>query len=74
MTIADAAQTALKTENRPMHLNEIYDVIINQGLYTFGAKDPKAVLSRTIRMKSTANAKESKPLFRQVSQSTYELA
>ena len=73
MTIADAAITAMKTENRPMHLNEIYDAIINQGLYTFGAKDPKAVLSRTIRMKSTANAKESKPLFRQVDQSTYEL-
>ena len=39
MTIADAAITAMKTENRPMHLNEIYDAITNQGLYTFGAAD-----------------------------------
>ena len=73
MTIADAAQTAMKAEGRPMHTNEIYDEIVKQDLYKFGAKDPKAVLSRTIRMKSTANAKESKPLFRQVTQSTYEL-
>ena len=73
MTIAEAAQIVLKTANRPMHINEIYDAIISQGLYTFGAKDPKAVLSRTVRMKSTANNRESKPIFRQINQSKYEL-
>ena len=73
MTIADAAQTALKNENGPMHIDKIYDAIIGQGLYTFSAKDPKAVLSRTVRMKSTANSKENNPLFRQTNQSTYEL-
>jgi hypothetical protein len=72
MTIADAAKTVLQSEGRAMHINEIYDAILKQGLYTFGAKDPKAVLSRTVRTKSTANAKESKPLFRQVSEGTYE--
>ena len=73
MTITEAVQTVLKNAQRPMRITEIYDAINTQGLFTFGAKDPKAVLSRTVRMKSTANSKEPNPLFRRVDQNTYEL-
>jgi len=73
MTITKAAQTVLKNTDRAMHVNEIYEVIIRQNLYTFGAKNPKSVLSQTIREKSTANPKAKTVLFRMVGPGTYEL-
>ena len=73
MTIAEATQTVLKETGHPMKVNEIYEEIMRRNLYSFGAKNPKSVLSQTIRSKSTANSKTLQPLFRQVSQSTYEL-
>ena len=73
MTIAEAAQTVLKEQGRPMSVNEIYDEIMRRNLYNFGAKNPKSVLSQAIRSKSTANSKAPQPLFKQTSQNTYEL-
>lgn len=74
MTIAEAAQTVLKDSDKAMHVNDIYEEIVRRNLYQFGAKDPRSVLSKTIRQKSTANPKAKAILFRLVSQGTYELA
>ena len=73
MTIVQAAQTVLRDIGRAMTVSEIYDEIIRHGLYTFGAKNPKSVLSQAMREKSDANPKATLVLFRMVSQGTYEL-
>ena len=73
MTIAEAAQAVLKENGRAMNINEIYDEIMQRNLYSFGAKNPKSVLSQTIRSKSTANLKALQPLFKHTGQNTYEL-
>jgi tRNA1(Val) A37 N6-methylase TrmN6 len=73
MTIAEAAQAVLKENGRAMNINEIYDEIMQRNLYSFGAKNPKSVLSQAIRSKSTANLKALQPLFKHTSQNTYEL-
>ena len=74
MTIWEAAQAVLRDTQRAMHVNEIYDEILKRNLYTFGAKNPKSVLSQAIRQKSSANPKMSNPNFRVVAPSTYKLA
>jgi hypothetical protein len=73
MTIAEAAQAILKEKGHPLNVNDIYDEIMKHNLYNFRAKSPNSVLSKTMRSKSTANPKALQPLFRQVSQNTYEL-
>lgn len=73
MTIAEAAQAVLKKKGQPMNINEIYDEIMQRNLYSFGAKNPKSVLSQAIRSKSTANPRTLQPLFKLVSQNRYEL-
>ena len=73
MTIVEAAQAVLKDAKTSMHVNEIYDEIIRRGLYTFGAKNPKSVLSQMMREKSTANPKAQRPIFQLVAERTYEL-
>lgn len=49
MTILEAAIQVLRDRNQPMQVAEIYESIIKQGLYTFGAKSPRSVLSGTLR-------------------------
>ena len=73
MTIADAAQLVLKESGRAMTTSEIYDEIIKRGLYSFGAKNPKSVMSQAIRERSDANPRAKEILFRMVSQGTYEI-
>jgi len=73
MTIAEATQSVLRESGRAMTTTEIYDEIIRRGLYTFGAKNPKSVMSQAIRERSDANPKAKQVLFRMVSQGTYEL-
>ena len=73
MTIVQAAQTVLRDAHKAMTVTEIYDEIIQRGLYAFGAKNPKSVLSQAMREKSDANPKAKPVLFRRVSQSTYEI-
>lgn len=72
MTIAEAVQTVLKDTGKPMHVNEIYKQIIQRNLYTFGAKNPKGVMSQAIRERSDANPKAKQVMFKLVSQGTYE--
>jgi hypothetical protein len=49
MTILDAAISVLRAKNQPMSVADIYDSIIGQDLYKFGAKSPRSVLSGTLR-------------------------
>lgn len=52
MTISDAAQKVLSEKGAPMSTDDIYKTIVAQGLYEFKAKDPIAVLKRTLRQRS----------------------
>ena len=66
----EAAQTVLRNAGRPMTANEIYDEIIKNQLFTFGAKDPVAVLKQTLRKKSQAE----NPIFTKVESNKFQLA
>ena len=48
MTIKEAVLKVLSYTKKPMTIKEIYDEIIKQGLYTFGAKNPINVLRNVI--------------------------
>ncbi len=74
MTISEAAKTVLKEANKPLSAQEIYDMIIQQDLYTFGAKNPKGVMSQSIREHSDANPKAKIVMFKSMGQGIYALA
>ena len=46
---------------------------MDENLYQFGAKNPKSVLSSTIREKSDKNPKAKNVVFKQTSANTYGL-
>ena len=52
MTIIEAIKTIMKSENRALTSNEIYEKIIEQNLYSFGARDPKSIVNGIIRRHS----------------------
>jgi len=74
MTIAEAVQKVLKEANKPLNTQEIYDEIIKSNLYTFGAKNPKGVMSQAIRERSDANPKAKVVIFKALGQGVYSLA
>jgi hypothetical protein len=74
MNIAEAARTVLRDSGKPMHVDEIYEQIIHRGLYIFGAKNPKRVMSQASLERSDANLKAKQVMFKLVSQGTFELA
>ena len=49
MTILEAAIQVLRDRNQPTQISEIYESILEKGIYTFGAKSPRSVLSGTLR-------------------------
>ncbi len=49
MTIVEAIKAVLQQEPEGMTAKEIYDGIIEKGLYTFGAKNPVGVVNSQIR-------------------------
>ena len=73
-TMSNVAAQILQEKKRPMTINEIYEEIQTRELYKFGAKNPKGVLSQAIREKCDTYAKAKTILFKQVAQSTYDLA
>ena len=73
MTIVEAAKTVLNDAGKIMTSQEIYDEIITRNLYTFGAKNPKGVMSQAIREKSDANPKAKNVIFKSVGQGSYTL-
>lgn len=50
MTIKEAATKVLKEAGQPLSVDEIYARICSQELFRFGASQPKAVLSRRLRI------------------------
>lgn len=48
-TILDAVVTVLKSSPKPLSSGEIYALVVERQLFTFGAKDPKSVLRAAIR-------------------------
>lgn len=55
MTILDACVEILKEAGKPMTAEDIYKSITEKGLYTFGAKDPLAILRGTLRKHVRSN-------------------
>jgi restriction system protein len=49
MTIIKAIKKVMLKANKPLTHAEVYKLIISDKLYSFGAKDPKAVVGRTLR-------------------------
>jgi hypothetical protein len=43
---------------RAMSVNEIYDEVMSRNLYTYGAKNPKSVMSLAIHERSDFNQKK----------------
>lgn len=76
MTIKDAALFVLKQHNKPMSIDDICNIIIEDGLYDFGAKSPKSVL-RIEMARASENQDYSKPymekLFKFKGDDIYEL-
>ena len=70
MKMYEAAEKVLRDAGRPMAVNDIYEEIIKNQLFTFGAKDPVAVLKQTLRKKSVSE----NPIFVKVEQNKFNLA
>lgn len=49
MTMLEAALTVLKNSNTPLSAEEIYSRICQENLFSFGAKDPAAILKAQLR-------------------------
>lgn len=49
MTILDACVAALREAGKPLSSDEIYERVVENGLYEFGAKDPKSMVRATLR-------------------------
>ncbi|MBK7649442.1 MAG: hypothetical protein IPJ20_00060 [Flammeovirgaceae bacterium] len=66
-TICTAAIQALKSNDRPMNADEIYDFIIKNDLYKFKAKSPKSILRAELRRHTSGvllRAKKGNDLFK----------
>jgi len=74
MTIAEAAEQVLKNASKALSVDEIYEEIIQRNLYTFGAKNPKSVMSQAIRIRSDANPKAKSVMFKSLDNGLYQLA
>jgi len=74
MTIAEAAQNVLKNSDKALSIQEIYDEVIRQNLYTFGAKNPKGIMSQAIRVRSDTNPKAKLVIFKSLDNGMYQLA
>jgi len=70
MTMLEAAIQVLKDRQEPMAVADIYEAITSQSLFTFGAKNPRAVLSGTLRKHAKKNPS---PLIVEASPGHYRL-
>lgn len=74
MQIYKAAQQVLETAGHPMHPSDILMEIERRGLFQFGAKDPKAVLTQTLRKRSVPPGDTGPAIFIKYPNRTYGLA
>lgn len=70
MRMYEAAAEVLKLHGQPMSVKEIYNEIIQNSLFKFGAKDPLAVLKQTMRKKSLSD----NPVFIKIDNNKYKLS
>ncbi|MCB1192133.1 MAG: hypothetical protein H7A23_12215 [Leptospiraceae bacterium] len=62
LTIKQAIIKTMEKEGKPLTSQEVYNSIVKHNLYTFGAKDPKAVVNSEIRQHCEGlDLKTSKP-------------
>lgn len=73
MRMFEAAQQVLRDNGRPMHAREIHAEIVSRALFSFGAKDPVAVLGQTLREKSDVPQNKGIVVFRRTAPNTYAL-
>ncbi len=74
MTIIEAALKVLKTANRPMSAQAIYEQICEEKLFGFGAKDPLSILKAQLRRNTqgfTGKSASAKPSLKQLADKTY---
>lgn len=75
MTIIDAALTVLKTANKPLSRDEIYDEICKANLFEFKAQDPKSILNAQLRKNTVGFMGKSgapKPTLKQLADKKYQ--
>ena len=63
MTICEASLKALKLVGKPLNINEIYDLIIENNFYQFKSKSPLSVLKAEIRKHTEGIKLKVKDLF-----------
>lgn len=73
MTIAEAAKAVLQQKDSKMLPQEIFEEINKQGLYQFGASNPVAVLSNTLRKNSDARSGNLSPFFHRHEDGSYSI-
>jgi restriction system protein len=49
MTIVECIRKVLASENRSLTISQIYEMIYQQGLYSFNSKDPRTIVRQQIR-------------------------
>jgi hypothetical protein len=76
ITIHEVAADVLSENQRAMTADEIYEVIIERGLYEFKAKSPKSVLRSQLRKHCKSNTggnTTSNPLFSMTSDGAFNV-
>ena len=74
VTLVEAIKSVLKENPHPMNVDQIYAEIASARLYKFKEKNPRSVLTQTIREHSNANSKARVVLFNVVGLGLYTLA
>lgn len=74
MKIYEAAIAVLKETGHPMQAKDIYSEITRRKLFQFGAKNPVAILTQTMRKKTNAPMNKGEIVFVKRSDNTYALA
>jgi len=74
MKMYEAAAEVLRAAEGPLQVREIHRRIVEQGLFTFGAKNPVSVLSQTLSERSVGGRKGDPAMFERTAPGTYKLA
>lgn len=59
MTIVESIKCVLQQNNDGLTSKQIYDEIIRQGLYSFGAENPVGVVNAQLRRRCIRRSRES---------------
>ena len=74
MKMVEAAELALKSLGQPASVREIYEEILRQDLFSFGAKDPVSVLGGAIRRRARGSMRlRGEAVFESTGKGTFRL-